>query len=57
MGDPDLREKRAKKFKNPVVKELRNTKGPFKPRVVEPRDKYKREKVSIKNYEDYNEEE
>jgi hypothetical protein len=57
MGDPDLREKRAKKFKNPIVKELRNTKGPFKPRVVEPRDKYKREKVSIKNYEDYNEEE
>lgn len=54
MGDPDTREKRAKKFRsrNPYVQEMRDTKGPFKIRVINPKKNYKREKIDIRKIED-----
>lgn len=55
MSDPETRERRGKKFRNPVAKELYENKGAFAIRVLNPKKtEYKRKKMRIN--EDYDEE-
>ena len=54
MSDPETRAKRAEKIKrkrNPMAKEL--FKGPFKPKVIDPRkEEYKRVRIDPRNIEE-----
>jgi len=51
MSDPETRARREQKLRNPVAKVLFDNKGAFSPKVVEVKNKYKRRKINVRNYE------
>lgn len=57
LSDPDTRSKRAedlKRKRNPLAREVLERKGPFSPKIVDPRKtEYKRVKLDPKRIRNY----
>lgn len=49
MSDPETRERRARKFRNPVAKEMNENRGAFAIRTINPKKtEYKRQKLNVR---------